>query len=137
MPKYFYRSPEIDDKSIKNQITEGSSGAHRFFRASGPLMQKRFTEIVDCTFAPKILIHGNPHVANYCKTSREITPSGPRAASHLGPEIRSSRLRVMRATHLDLNSYVRHSCQYVWPIIGATAAPLSSLPDRISNRFGG
>lgn len=70
MPKYFYRSPEIDDKSIKNQITEGSSGAHRFFRASGPLMQKRFTEIVDCTFAPKILIHGNPHVANYCKTSR-------------------------------------------------------------------
>ena len=33
-------------------------------------MQERFVDLVDCKEVPKVLIHGNPHTANYCKTSR-------------------------------------------------------------------
>ena len=33
-------------------------------------MQVRFSELVDHRKIPQILIHGNPHVANYCKTER-------------------------------------------------------------------
>ena len=33
-------------------------------------MQVRFAELVDHRKIPQILIHGNPHVANYCKTER-------------------------------------------------------------------
>lgn len=67
---YFYRSISDDSFEIRNQITSDDAGIHRFFRTSGPRMQKRFTELVDCKNIPKVLIHGNPHIANYCKTSR-------------------------------------------------------------------
>jgi len=69
MSLFFYRKPSEDDTSIQNQIVD-SGGAHRFYRASGPLMQRRFVELVKCDDMPRILIHGNPHIANYCKTSR-------------------------------------------------------------------
>ena len=33
-------------------------------------MQTVFSDLVDHTDIPRILIHGNPHLANYCKTRR-------------------------------------------------------------------
>lgn len=66
----FYREISSDNADIQRQMLDKHSGAHRFFRASGPLMQTRFVELASPENIPKILIHGNPHIANYCKTSR-------------------------------------------------------------------
>ena len=70
MPTTFERKPAFDSQAHRQLIVKPDSGAHRFFRMSGPIMQIRFAEIVDHTDIPKILIHGNPHLANYCKTRR-------------------------------------------------------------------
>ncbi len=69
MTIYFYRPSEDDDEATQSQVLDTASGLHKFFRLSGPAMQERFTEVVDCSTMPKLLLHGNPHVANYCKTS--------------------------------------------------------------------
>ena len=33
-------------------------------------MQTRFVKLLDAAIIPQVLIHGNPHIANYCKTRR-------------------------------------------------------------------
>ncbi len=68
----FYRKINSDTPLVRAQILNKDSGAHRFFRASGPLMQERFSELIGCDNIPIVLIHGNPHIANYCKTSRGV-----------------------------------------------------------------
>ena len=41
----FYREISSDSADIQRQMLDKHSGAHRFFRASGPLMQIRFAEL--------------------------------------------------------------------------------------------
>lgn len=66
----FSRDPYLDCEGHRELVLRSVTGTHRFFRMSGPLMQVVFAELEDHTHIPKILIHGNPHVANYCKTRR-------------------------------------------------------------------
>ena len=70
MRKPFERAVGDDTMSLVEACRQPKSGQHRFFRASGTAMQARFAELVDHTQIPRLLIHGNPHVANYCKTRR-------------------------------------------------------------------
>ncbi len=66
----FWRESDSDSLKCIESLMNTSTGLHRFFRMSGPRMQMRFAELVEHETIPKILIHGNPHVANYCKTLR-------------------------------------------------------------------
>ena len=66
----FERHSESDTLAHRQLILDSASGTHRFFRMSGVIMQRRFAELIDHADIPKILIHGNPHLANYCKTRR-------------------------------------------------------------------
>ena len=66
----FMRSADSMPEKMSLQCLNLKSGAHRFFRLSGPEMQRRFAELVEHDEIPRLLIHGNPHVANYCKTQR-------------------------------------------------------------------
>ncbi len=66
----FARDPDQDCPGHRELVLKPVTGTHRFFRMSGPLMQTVFADLVDHSQIPSILIHGNPHVANYCKTRR-------------------------------------------------------------------
>ena len=66
----FLRNPQVDCVAHRELVVQKDTGAHRFFRMSGPKMQERFAALIDHETIPKILIHGNPHLANYCKTRR-------------------------------------------------------------------
>jgi uncharacterized protein (DUF2252 family) len=66
----FNRDPQQDCEGHRELVLRAVTGTHRFFRMSGPRMQHVFADLIDHSKIPKILIHGNPHVANYCKTKR-------------------------------------------------------------------
>ena len=70
MTNCFHRTVADDPTKLVEACLDPESGAHRFFRMSGAVMQGRFAEIVAHGSIPRILIHGNPHIANYCKTKR-------------------------------------------------------------------
>lgn len=64
------RDPIEDKVEHRELVLNEDGGLHRFFRMSGPRMQTVFADLVDHADIPRILIHGNPHLANYCKTRR-------------------------------------------------------------------
>jgi hypothetical protein len=66
----FARDPQQDCEGHRELVLRAVTGTHRFFRMSGPRMQHVFADLIDHSTIPSILIHGNPHVANYCKTKR-------------------------------------------------------------------
>ncbi|MGE0789051.1 MAG: DUF2252 family protein [Sandaracinaceae bacterium] len=66
----FTREPSGDPWDLRESYAHPDQGPHRFFRHVHGDMQRRFTELTDADSMPAVFLHGNPHLANYAKTSR-------------------------------------------------------------------
>ena len=53
------QNPTEDKAEHRELVLDETSGLHRFFRMSGPRMQTVFSDLVDHTDIPRILIHEN------------------------------------------------------------------------------
>ena len=59
---------ENQKERLKDAIKEEKKPKILLFRILGPQLQNRFTELIDVSAVPRLLLHGNPHLDNYART---------------------------------------------------------------------
>ena len=66
----FHRQPANDSPDLIDEYRHPERGLHRFFRHTHAAMQRRFVDLAEVEAMPRAFLHGNPHLANYAKTTR-------------------------------------------------------------------
>lgn len=71
MPQHVRPVFELNENQkirLQGAIAEDKKPRVLLFRILGPQLQTRFTELIDLSAVPRLLLHGNPHLDNYART---------------------------------------------------------------------
>jgi hypothetical protein len=68
VPSVPFELNEQQVQRLQAAISEDKKPEVLLFRILGPQLQQRFTDLVDLSSVPRLLLHGNPHLDNYART---------------------------------------------------------------------